>query len=493
MTNRRRSSSRHRAEIVHALEKKIIGAAMAHGLEFADATGIERSDFQSEPLKNVFSWLSSNRDKWSPGVGNLEAITSALDAAGMVARFEGGPGYITDLMSGGANVVASALGDTAREFVEHSIDRQIAEIAGRIERGEISPAELPEAVARLEERRAALQGQAKAEPPRFADFAALVAEGFKREMPTLCEYAEGRFLLYAGRLNEIHGEPSVGKTNIALCIAAEVMHDGGRVLYLDPEDNPQGIGARFLALGGRPEDLLERFFYVHNPEPGEFAALQAWAREHKPALVFLDGLAEALAAEGLSEDVSGDILQFFRSRLRPFADAGAGVLISDHVVKDKETRGRWARGSGAKLGRYDGAVYEAKLIKAYSPEMAGSVRLIVSKDRNGGVGPLKSEIVDLHFDRDAEGNPDIRFEAPSNEQRKQWQPSGLMQKISRYIEDHGEQTKSALRGLGNHTYVDQAISRLIELGHMSVENRGAARLHKIVNPYRETAAGEAAA
>jgi hypothetical protein len=83
----------------------------------------------------------------------------------------------------------------------------------------------------------------------------------------------GRFLLYAGRLNEFHGESGIGKTNISLAIASRIMGAGGIVLFLDPEDNPQGIAQRFIALGGNPDHLLTRFKYVHNPEPADYPGL----------------------------------------------------------------------------------------------------------------------------------------------------------------------------------------------------------------------------
>jgi hypothetical protein len=322
-------------------------------------------------------------------------------------------------------------------------------------------------------------------PPRFANFANLIADGFRRELPILCEYDQGRFLLYIGRANEIHGEPGIGKTNIALCVCAQVMRAGRHVVYLDPEDNEGAIGSRFLALGGRDEDLLERFHYIDSPEPDEFEGLHAWAAEHKPSLIVLDGLAEALAAEGLSEDKPADVLKFFHDRIKPFTQAGCGVLISDHVAKDSESRGRWPRGSGAKMGRYDGVVYEVKLKKPYSPDDDGFVRLVVAKDRNGGVGPVGTPVADLHFKHDEDGNADIRFEAPQDEIKEKWQPTELMEKISRFIEESGAQSKSMLRGLGKHDYVDKAITQLMSAGHMTVESKGAARLHDIINPYRQ--------
>ena len=322
-------------------------------------------------------------------------------------------------------------------------------------------------------------------PPRFSDFAAIIADGLKAEKPTICEALPGLCLLYKGRVNAAHGEPSVGKTNINLCIASQIMRGGGAVLFLDPEDNPAGIASRFLSLGGREEDLLERFRYVHNPEPEEFSGLHEWAKENPPELVVLDGLAEALASEGYNEDVAGDILQFFRERIRPFADAGAAVLISDHVTKSKDGQGRWARGSGAKLGRYDGASYEVRLMTPYSPEIPGSVRLVVAKDRCGGVGPMGAEVADLVFAHDEDGNMSVSFQPPAAKERKEFVPTAIMEKISRFIEQAGDASKRDLRGLGKHEYVDQAVCKLVELGHLGIERKGQTALHKIIKPFRE--------
>ncbi len=93
--------------------------------------------------------------------------------------------------------------------------------------------------------------------------------------------------------------------------------------------------------------------------------------ENHPDLVILDGLAEALAAEGQNEDKVGDVLGFFRSRLRPFAELRGRCSSLRPCHESTEDRGRWARGSGAKLGRYDGVSYSAELAKPYSPTQAG--------------------------------------------------------------------------------------------------------------------------
>lgn len=472
----------------------VLGGVLCNGFAALDEAGVELlpEDFANPNHGATLRWLRDNREQWQPGFENLVDLHRQLDKAGLASRLGQGAAGTSDLMAAAGSVGPEVLKHRVRELVASSVDRQRRKLAADYADKRITFGEYSREIVRLDQRDSACGGLPPS-PPKFADFAALMAQGFKRELPTICQIAEGRFLLYPGRLNEIHGEPSTGKTNIALCICAEIMHDGGQVLYLDPEDNAVGIGSRFLALGGRQEDLLERFHYVQSPEPQDFAGLHAWAAEHKPALVVLDGLAEALAAESKSEDVPGEILEFFRERLRPFTDAGCAVLISDHVVKNTESRGRWARGSGAKLGRYDGAVYEAKLVKAYSPEINGSVRLIVSKDRCGGVGPVGKAVVDLCFDKDPEGRPNIYFAEPDEEAKSSWMPSALMEKVSRFIEDNGPQTKGTLRGLGNSGYVDKAVTKLIEGGHLAIEKQGAAHLHKIVKPYREMNGGRAVA
>lgn len=81
---------------------------------------------------------------------------------------------------------------------------------------------------------------ASVELPLFVDLRTLIDSGLEPERPTIAEILPCRPLLYACRLNEIHSEPGLGKTNIALSIARCVIEDGGHVIWLDPEDTPAG-------------------------------------------------------------------------------------------------------------------------------------------------------------------------------------------------------------------------------------------------------------
>jgi hypothetical protein len=106
-----------------------------------------------------------------------------------------------------------------------------------------------------------------------------------------------------------------------------------------------------------------------------------------------------MATEDLDEDKAKDTLKFLRRTLRPFAELGCAVVILDHVVKNKSGQGRWSRGSGAKIGQYDGVSYVLQLIESYTPKKAGKLSLKVAKDRHGGVGAINQKIGDFVFMR----------------------------------------------------------------------------------------------
>ncbi len=130
----------------------------------------------------------------------------------------------------------------------------------------------------------------------------------------------------------------------------------------------------------------------------------------------LYGMAECMAAAGLNEDKAEEVLNFIKQLVRPFAEkAGAAVLISDHVTKSWEDRGLWSRGSGAKMGRYDGVSYALTLVDAYAPGQAGSVLLTVAKDRNGGVGVKGRPVAQIYFMPAADNRTLVSFRVPDDQ------------------------------------------------------------------------------
>jgi len=322
-------------------------------------------------------------------------------------------------------------------------------------------------------------GNSDLDKPPFVDLAEIIAGDCEPERPTVADVGIGTGMLYAGRINEIHGEPGTGKSNVAIALSNAVMRNGDTVLYIDPEDNPRGFTRRALQLGAAADDLIHRCKYLHNPTPDEIMSAQRWSAKHHPQLVVLDGLAESMAAEGLVEDKAGDVLTFFRDRLRPFAEiAGAAVLVSDHVAKSSEDRGRWSRGSGAKLGRYDGASYNLSLIEAYSPGRAGAVRLTIAKDRNGGAGPTGHDIAEVHF-APGDGNLTIVTFRKPEQQGPLHRSDAVIVRIVSLLSSQGEATKRELRSLGKSQAVDQAIRLLTEEGRVLYAKRGCSHVYSL--------------
>jgi hypothetical protein len=298
--------------------------------------------------------------------------------------------------------------------------------------------------------------------PNFTDLSPFLDGTAKQETPTIAQVFDGKSLFYAGRLNEIHAEPGTGKTNVLMASSIAVMESGGSILYIDPEDTPRGFTTRMLLLGASPDDIRDRVKYLHNPSPDEIRIAHAWANNNPPTIVILDGLAESMAAVGANEDKAPDVLLFFRENLRPFADAGSAVVIADHVTKSAEGRGQFARGSGAKAGRYDGVSYEIVMGKSYTPKDEGFVRIKIQKDRNGGVGTRGSIAAELHFIPNANGGTIVAFREPKEKQAGEFRPTGIMDKIVKHLEGFNTANKRELRSLGKSQWVDLALKTLLD-------------------------------
>jgi RecA-family ATPase len=312
----------------------------------------------------------------------------------------------------------------------------------------------------------------KSSVPSFIDLREFILNGCQPELPTVADVGIGTGMLYAGRINEIHGEPGTGKSNVAIALSNAVMKSGGSVLYIDPEDVPAGFTRRSLQLGADPEDLMHRCHYLNDSAPSEILLAHRWSAIHRPQLVVIDGMAECMAAAGKNEDKAEDVILFMQELVRPFAEkSGAAILISDHVTKSWEDRGLWSRGSGAKMGRYDGVSYALTLKDAYSPGQAGAVLLTVAKDRNGGVGVKGRPVAEVYFMPAADNLTIVTFRVP-DDQSSSLKPLRTMAKIMELMEECKQATKADLRKLGKSQMVDRAIELLEQEGSIIRSKEG---------------------
>lgn len=329
------------------------------------------------------------------------------------------------------------------------------------------------------------------EPVNLA--AVLAGEG-PDASPVALARTDGVLLFYAGKIHAINSEPEAGKSWVALHACAQQIDGGRHTVYVDWEADAADVIGRLLAMGVTPENLMDRFHYVRPHDPLDHAAtarLTALCEATEPTLVILDGVTEAMSSAGMSINDNDDIARFYAALPRPLARTGAAVVMLDHVVKDKETQGRWGIGGQHKLAGVDGATYKLESVVPFARDKPGSSKLIVSKDRHGLVrchaSPGQHQtiaVVTFHADADT---MTVTLDPPAERTLGPFKPTHIMQRISETIVAiPGQQmTKRAIRTAvgGKVANVDLAIEHLIA-GHY-IKPAGAAGFTHI-KTYRDT-------
>lgn len=318
--------------------------------------------------------------------------------------------------------------------------------------------------------------------------------------PTLLQRSDERFLMYPAHSHWLMGESGQGKTWIALHLAAEVLRAGGEVVYLDWEGSRSLIGERLCALGVSAE-LVEAGLGYHRPGtygPSTRAAVAARCRDNAVQVVVLDGVAKALTAQGVSEDKSAEFLRWWEDVVTPLTDVGAAVLALDHVTKEREGRGLWARGSGAKRDAVTGAAWMLVPRAPFSREKGGRVELRQAKDRLGFNGADGDVVAAIEFvPSNAGASLSVSVLAPSDAalSQKAWRPTRIMKRISQVLE--GEESEElatkfivTLVGARKQTVLD-GLEALVEDGYLAMrKGPNNQRLYRTLRVYRQPAIEE---
>lgn len=317
--------------------------------------------------------------------------------------------------------------------------------------------------------------------------------------PTMLSRVDGVKLFYRGRLHALIGESEACKTWMTYLAVLELVNVGRHVLVVDFEDAEHTCMERLVALGLTRDAIAEHVHFLHPAEPlsdrqGRITAAQAdlaevlatWPIE----LGIFDGITEGMGIEGLNPLDNADVAAWYRAVPRRVTAVGAAVVMLDHVTKDREGRGRYALGGVHKLNGLDGAGYILEAIDSFAPGRTGRIKVTVNKDRPGQVRRHaigRGHIAQLVLTSTDDGTTVTgRLTAPEEHSSGEFMPTVLMEKVSRHVELYPGANKSDLRSLGNSEYVDQAIARLVEHGHLRIE-RGPrnAHLHHSVTPYRD--------
>lgn len=223
----------------------------------------------------------------------------------------------------------------------------------------------------------------------FVDVAALLAGGLPEPpQPVLLRRKDGNCLFYANKINVMFGDPECGKTWIGLAAIVEALRGGRRVAIIDLDHNGAAeIIGRLLMLGATPEMLSNSaLFRLAEPEDeDELILAVAELRRWKPAVVLVDSLGELLPLLGMSSNSPDDYTKAHRRVLTPLANAGAAVVVVDHLPKSDDARAHGQTGTMAKRRAVNGVSLRVTVHEAFAPGRGGAANLRVEKDRPGGV------------------------------------------------------------------------------------------------------------
>lgn len=331
--------------------------------------------------------------------------------------------------------------------------------------------------------------------------ATLAGEGTD-DQPIYLHRTDGVPLLYPGKVHAFNAESETGKSMLALYCCAERIMAGEHVGYIDFEDSPSGVVERMLGFGVPAAAMLDRFHYVRPDDPIDGKArlkVREMVRVFPVTIVVIDGVAEALALTGWSENEATDIAAFYNSIPRAIAREGVAVVLIDHLVKDREKQGNDARGSGHKRAGIDGASYKLEVVKPFVRGGQGIAKVVLTKDRPARVRPHAAQpggrtIAEMHLTSDAEtGALSCQLRPPTSavDGDGHFRPTVLMERVSRLLEDSatGVTQRWVEREVkGTVAHVRTALGVLVAEGYVEVvEGGGRARLHTSKRPFRQPA------
>jgi hypothetical protein len=159
-------------------------------------------------------------------------------------------------------------------------------------------------------------------------------------------------LLYPGARTLLSGETESLKTWLALILAKAEMDIELPVGWVDLDAmGAAAIVERLRALGVSDEQTRRHFLYFQPDQRLAGEALRdvcAEMAERRARLLVVDSFNPMLRLHGLDPNVTSDIEAFWQEVADPITRAGAAPALLDHVVKNREGRGKYAYGSERK-------------------------------------------------------------------------------------------------------------------------------------------------
>ncbi len=242
-------------------------------------------------------------------------------------------------------------------------------------------------------------------------------------------------LLYDGKRHVISGAPESAKTLVAYLAGLETIRAGDTIAILDFEMGPGGAWRLLTDIGATPEEI-DRIYFV-SPDTPPTDELQAVIR-HQPRLVIIDAAAGAYDVTGLDDNARKDAEAFARQWIRPLWQVSIATVLIDHVVKNTDTRGKFAIGSERKVGQAD-VHLGLEAVKSLSRGGSGLLKVHVHKDRPGFLTRPYATAIELESHHDSHHVTWTFVNATdTDDETGEFRPTFQMERVSRYLEEQPE-------------------------------------------------------
>jgi len=328
------------------------------------------------------------------------------------------------------------------------------------------------------------------------DLSAILAGKYVAPTPQLGRRSDGLALLYPKKVHSLAGESESGKSWLALLWAKEQLMAGNDVVFVDFEDDAASVVGRLQVLGLPGDFIQHRFRYVRPEQSHPAAAVDTLLSDvDNCRLVVMDGVTEMMNLRGLKPTDDVDVAEMWKLP-REIAARGPAVLLLDHVVKDRQSRGRWATGSQHKLSGITGAAFILETATPFAIGQTGHSNLLVAKDRPGAIrgsavkiGQDRFAVAQLHIDNE-DGRVVFSLSPYTATTKNLFRPTAKMQQVSQVLAHAGRpisynQIKTSVRGKSD--YVRIAVDSLIADGYVNITpGTGRSQLHTLIRPYTDS-------
>jgi hypothetical protein len=309
-------------------------------------------------------------------------------------------------------------------------------------------------------------------------------------LPSVGERNDGAHILYAGKINGIYGDPETAKTWFALHLAQQVLSAGGTVALIDIDHNGENDTVDRLRKLGVSNQLIgdpAHFRYYIPETPAELLATRDDIIEQHPTLCILDSIGELIPMLGLDSNSNDDISRGYRAMLTPLAQEHTAVLTIDHLAKAGKSDHGYAIGGIAKKRIINGAYYHAEALTIPAPGIVGKVRIMVTKDRPGGIrehapqGSLGNFIIDSSA---SDGHVNALI---ANVIGSPLRPTNAMERISRLLAGTDGMHKTTINKqiAVKQATMDQAIIVLVQEGYVRTSQVSGKTIYHHERDYRQ--------